>query len=204
MKSDFEPFDWFRLFVGEHPLPYYAEIALKIALVFVVLLVVMRIIGVTGRDRLSPLQQVLVIALGSAAGDVMLYHDVPIGHAVLILVGVSVVAVVVEFATTKSPAVRSAIDSHPVVLVMDGVVLRERLHRHRINERELYAVIRERGGRALSQVQLAVLEITGRISVFLDEHAKPRDEDLLDYLRADARDALAEKGRRPALAPPES
>jgi uncharacterized membrane protein YcaP (DUF421 family) len=187
MQTDFEPFDWFRIFVGEAPLAYYGELAMKILIVFAVLVVVMRILGKTGRDHLSPLQQMLLIALGSSAGDVMLYHDVPLGHAALILLGVSGIAVFVEFLTTKSRVVRDAIDSKPVLLVLDGTVLRERLHAQRINERELHAAIREAGGRAMAQVQLAVLEVTGKISVFLDEETPPAEEDLLDCLRAQAR-----------------
>src|SRR5688572_16230167 len=202
MQTDFKPFDWYRIFVGEVPLPYYAELGLKIVVVFVLLVVVMRILGKTGRDHLSPLQQMLLIALGSAAGDVMLYDHVPFGHAALILLGLSGLAVALEFATTKSSRVRDIVDSRPVVLAIDGRVLRERLHSQRINERELYAAIREHGGRALCQVQLAVLEVTGRISVFLDESVEPATEDLLEYLR---RDALGDTGASAsALAPAES
>ena len=202
MWTDFEPFDWLRIFVGEAPLGYYGELALKVLIVFAVLVVVMRILGKTGRDHLSPLQQMLLIALGSAAGDVMLYHHVPFGHAVLILLGLSGLAVGLEFATTKWASVRDTVDSHPVVLAIDGRVLRDRLHRQRINERELYAAIREHGGRSLAQVQLAVLEVTGKISVFLDESKAPEHEDLLDYLRRDATDDLDASDR--ALAPAES
>ena len=204
MRSDFVPFDWFRIVVGEAPLAYYGELAVKILIVFGVLVVVMRILGKTGRDHLSPLQQMMLIALGSSAGDVMLYHDVPLGHAVLILLGVSGIAVALEYATTKARPVRDAIDSQPVVLAMDGEVWRDRLHAQRINERELHAAIRQNGGRALSQVQLAVLEVTGTISVFLDEGATPAEEDLLDYLREQARADRAGRGGQPALPPSES
>ena len=204
MQTDFRPFDWFRVFVGEHPLPYYAEIALKILVVFALLVVVMRILGKAGRDHLSPLQQMLLIALGSSAGDVMLYHDVPIGHAALILFGISGLVIGLEYATTKWRRARDAVDSRPVVLVLDGEVLRDRLHAQRINERELYSAIREHGGRALAQVQLAVLEVTGKISVFLDEAGPPAAEDLLDYLRREARADAAGRDGAPPLAPADS
>ena len=203
MQTEFEPFDWFRIVVGEAPLAYYGELAIKILIVFVVLVAVMRILGKTGRDHLSPLQQMLLIALGSSAGDVMLYHDVPLGHAVLVLLGVSGIAILLEYTTTKSRRIRDGIDSQPVVLAMDGEVFRERLHSQRINERELHAAIREQGGRAVSQVQLAVLEVTGKISVFLDED-KPAEEDLLDYLREQARADDAGREGPPALSPPAS
>ena len=86
--------------------------------------------------------------------------------------------------------------------MLDGEVFRDRLHQQRINERELYAVIRGEGGRALAQVQLAVLEVTGRISVFLDQDAHVEHEDLLDYLR----DSVRRKPGSgvPALVPPAS
>lgn len=203
MQTEFEPFDWFRILVGEQPIGYYGEVAVKIVVVFVVLVVVMRILGKTGRDHLSPLQQMLLIALGSSAGDVMLYHDVSLGHAALILLGVSGIAVALEYVTTKSRRVRDTIDSRPVVLAIDGRVLRGPLHAQRINERELYAVIREHGGRSMAQVQLAVLEVTGKISVFLDTSCRADSEDLLDYLREEAR-RDGERDPTPALAPASS
>src|SRR5690606_19757737 len=122
METDFLPFEWQRLLLGETPLGYYFEIAFKCVVVFLILLLVLRLLGKRGQQNLSPMQQMLMIALGSAAGDALLYPGVSIGHAGLILVGVTVLTVGMENIAERSRPVRDYLESRPRVLVRDGVV----------------------------------------------------------------------------------
>lgn len=182
METDFQPFDLHRLLLGEQPLPYYGEVVLRILIVFCVLLLVMRLFGKRGQKSLSPMQQMLLIALGSAAGDALLYPSVPLAYAALILVGVTLVTIALETLAEHSRHVRDYMESRPRVLVRDGQVDFDALKKERTTRRELYAELRMKGARSLSQVHCAVLEVTGDISVFLDDSCEPDDEDLLAYV----------------------
>ena len=181
METDFQVFEWQRLFLGEAPLPYYLEIALKCVVVFLILLLVMRLLGKRGQQNLSPMQQMLMIALGSAAGDALLYPGVAIGYAALILIGITALTIGLENIAERARPVRDYLESRPRVLVCDGVVDEEALFKERTTRRELYAELRIKGACSLSQVRYALLEVTGDISVFLHD-GPPKDDDLLDYV----------------------
>src|SRR5690606_3765703 len=93
METDIRVFDWDRLLLGLPPKLYMLEIAFKIVVIFAILMLVMRLMGKRGQRDLSPMQQMLLIALGSAAGDALLYPSVPLAYAALILVGVTLVTI---------------------------------------------------------------------------------------------------------------
>ncbi|MDX1550049.1 MAG: DUF421 domain-containing protein [Lysobacter spongiicola] len=181
METDFRVFEWDRLLVGLPPKLYFLEIGLKAVVVFAILLTVMRLIGKRGQQDLSPMQQMLMIALGSAAGDALLYPTVPLAYAAVILIGITLLNVGLERASGRWRSVRNYVESEPRVLVRNGVVDYEAMAKERTTRRELYAELRMKGARSLEQVHCAVLEVTGDISVFLNER-QPLREDLLDYL----------------------
>lgn len=181
METDFRVFDWDRLLIGLGPPAYLIEIAFKALVVFAMLLLVMRLMGKRGQQNLSPMQQLLMIALGSAAGDALLYPMVPLAHAALILFGITLLTVVMEEIAERSKKARDFIESRPRVLVRDGVVDRDALVKERTTQRELYAELRLKGARSLQQVECAILEVTGDISVFINDQ-QTGDRDLLDYV----------------------
>lgn len=181
MDTDIHPFDWRRLLIGEAPPAYLFEIGLRVLLLFIVLMLVVRILGKRGQQNLSPMQQMLMVALGSAGGDVMLYPQVALAYAVLVLIGVTLLTVGLERYANRSRPVRNFIESEPRILVRDGVIDFDALKKERTTERELYANLRDKGAVALAQVELAILEVTGSISVVLNQ-SKVTDRDLIAYL----------------------
>lgn len=194
METGFTAFEWERLLIGEQPHLYYLEVLFKALVVFCLLLLVMRLLGKRGQKNLSPMQQMLLIALGSAAGDALLYPDVALAYAGVILVGITLLTMWLERATDRSQFVRDRVESCPRVLVRNGVVDEDALGKERTNQRELHAALRCAGARSIEQVELAILEVSGEISVFLCDRPSARD-DLIDYL---LHDAPGDRGLQPA------
>lgn len=181
MDTDIKPLDWARLLFGEAPPLYYVELALRVLMLFVLLLLVVRLLGKREQQSLSPMQQMLMIALGSAAGDVMLYPEIAIGYAALVLIGVTALTIGLENLADAVRPVRDFLESRPTVLVRGSWIDEAALKRERTTRRELYASLRIKGAVALSQVDAAILEVTGDISVVLND-SKPVQRDLVDYL----------------------
>lgn len=181
MDTDFVPFDWQRLLLGLAPPLYPLEIVARVLMMFVVLMLLVRLLGKRGQQNLSPMQQMLMIALGSAAGDVMLYPQISISYAATVLVGVTLLNIVVEITANRVRAMRDFLESEPRILVKDGAIDFDALKKERTTDRELYASLRGSGAVALCQVDLAILEVTGSISVVLND-SKPQQRDLIEYL----------------------
>lgn len=181
MDTDIDPFNWHRILLGLAPPMYLLEIVVRVLMLFAVLVILVRVLGKRQRQNLSPMQQMLMIALGSAAGDVMLYPQLSMAYAVTVLVGVIALTITTEKVANRVRSVRNHLESEPTVLVRDGKIDHEALRKERTTRRELYGSLRGAGAVALSQIDLAVLEVTGSISVLLNE-SKPEGRDLVDYL----------------------
>jgi uncharacterized membrane protein YcaP (DUF421 family) len=186
METEFAVFDWERMLVGLPPKLYILEIGLKILIVYGLLLLVLRLLGKHGQQNLSPMQQLLMIALGSAAGDALLYPTVPIAYAALILLGATGLTLGLEFLSERFRPVRDYVESRPRILVRDGEIDWHALDRERTTRRELFAELRVKGAKSLAQVDYAILEVTGEISVFLNDRS-PRNQDLLDYIEDESK-----------------
>lgn len=181
MDTDIDPLDWHRLLLGEAPPMYLLEIIVRVLMLFAVLVILVRVLGKRGQKDLSPMQQMLMIALGSAAGDVMLYPQLSMAYAATVLVGVTLLTILVEISANRVRAIRNYLESEPRVLVKHGAVDFDALKKERTTQRELFASLRCSGAVALCQVELAVLEVTGSISVVLND-IKPKQRDLIEYL----------------------
>ncbi len=181
MDTDIVPLDWHRLLLGEAPPMYLFEIVVRVLMLFAVLVILVRVLGKRGQKDLSPMQQMLMIALGSAAGVVMLYPQLSMAYAATVLVGVTLLTILVEISANRVRAIRNYLESEPRVLVKHGALDFDALKKERTTERELLASLRCSGAVALCQVELAVLEVTGSISVVLND-TKPKQRDLIEYL----------------------
>jgi uncharacterized membrane protein YcaP (DUF421 family) len=194
MKADFAPFNWHRILIGLQPPLFLLEIVVRCLLVFCLLLLVMRLMGKRGQNNLSPMQQMLMIALGSAAGDVLLYPTVPLVAAAIVLLGITGLTVLLEILTRRSDRMRHVVESRPRVLVRNGVVDHDALRTERTPLGELYSQLRMKGARSVRQVDYAFLETTGEISVFLGDQDAAGPDDLLEHALLEGADAHARSG----------
>ena len=161
------PFDLERMFLGDDfSLLLLGEIMFRTAFMYISALLLVRLIGKRGLGQLSPFEYLVVIAMGSAAGDPMFYPDVPLVHGFLVLAGIVFLQKGLVTMSDRSEAVNHFVESVPTMLVRDGNVLEGPLRGESLARDELYDMLREHGISNTGQVRLAFLEPSGRLSVF--------------------------------------
>ena len=77
-------FSWKELMLGGENWNFLPETILRTLIMFIVILASLRILGKRGVKQLSIFELVVIISLGSAAGDPMLYKDVGILPALIV------------------------------------------------------------------------------------------------------------------------
>lgn len=125
----------------------------------------LRLVGKRELGQLGMPDLVVVLLLANAVQNAMVGTDasVPAG---LVSAGTLLVAnLVVTRARLASPVLGRLIEGVPTVLVRDGVAVTENVRREGIDDEELLSVVREHGLERLADVQLAVLEPDGTVSV---------------------------------------
>jgi uncharacterized membrane protein YcaP (DUF421 family) len=144
--------------------PWWA-IIVRTAVVYVVVLAGLRLTGKRQIGQMAPFDLVLILLIANAVQNAMVGSDTSllgglIAAVVLLLLNLGVARV-----NQAIPMFQKLTEGGPVVLVSDGRVIEAALRHEGIDEVELEEAIREHAVRGLDEVELAVLEVDGSISV---------------------------------------
>jgi uncharacterized membrane protein YcaP (DUF421 family) len=162
-------FDWQRILLNDFPVHFLLEVALRSAVMFITLLIVLKLAGKRGVKQLSIFETVIIISLGSAAGDPMFYHDVGILPAIGVFVMVLLLYRLVTWLTGKSPGFERMMEGETECLIVDGKFAPFKFERESLSRDEFFTELRLRNIEHLGQVRRAYLETTGDVSVYFFE-----------------------------------
>lgn len=160
------PFDLERLFWGEAPPLYYLEILFRIAIIWPWTHLLLRWIGGRSISQLSLAEFLLVIALGSAVGDSIFLPEVPLFHAMLVILVVVLIDKLIDVAIRHSTLAKRVIDGRPIEVLRDGRLLGQGIAVNKISAPEVMELLRQRGVENLGAIARAYIEPSGQISAF--------------------------------------
>ncbi len=141
------------------------EIAIRSAVVYAALLVGLRLTGKRQIGQMAPFDLVVILLIANAVQNAMVGPDTSLLGGLIsagVLLGAN--AVVARF-RDRIPGLRQAIEGNPAVLIADGQLVARTISREGVDLGELEQAIREHGIEKLEDVQMAVLEVDGTISI---------------------------------------
>jgi len=154
------------LWLGENDWPFLLEIMVRSVIMFVVVVVCMRILGKRGVMQLSVFELVMLLILGSAAGDPMLYKEVGILPATVVFIMVVALYRIVIFFLAQSRKFEVLIKGRPQYLIKEGIICIKEFRKEPLAFDEFYAELRMQNVSHLGQIRYAVIETSGEISLF--------------------------------------
>lgn len=169
-----EIFEWNRLFFNELPEVFLLEVIFRSAVMFTILLLTLKLAGKRGVKQLSIFETVIIIALGSAAGDPMFYEDVGIVPAAIVFLVIIILYRSVTWLTGKSKKFEEFIEGKTECLINDGKFSISSFKKETLAQDEFFSELRVKSIEHLGQVKHAFIEPSGEISVFYypDENVK--------------------------------
>lgn len=167
-------FDWKQFLLGTEDWSFLPEAALRTLVMFIVIVIGLRLLGKRGIKQLSVFELVAIIGLGSAAGDPMFYKDVGILPAILVFVVVITLYTIVVYFVGKNKGFESLVEGKPVCLIQEGAFSIKNFKKEALGEDEFFAELRMQGVSQLGQIEEAIVESSGNISIFYypDEEVK--------------------------------
>ena len=168
-------FDWDRILFNEAPGTFLLEIVFRTIIMFLALLIVLKLAGKRGVKQLSVFEMVIIISLGSAAGDPMFYEDVGIIHALVVFVIILLLYRFITWLTGKNHLIERFFEGKTECLIDEGRFSIEKFARESLAQDEFFTELRLKNVEHLGQVRKAYLETSGDISVFFyaDDDVKP-------------------------------
>lgn len=167
------PFDLQRMIFGTHPPLFYFEIAVRVVIIWLWTVVLLRWVGGRSISQMSVVEFLLVIALGSAVGDAMFYPDVPLLHAMLVILLVVLADKAIDYAIRKWSRAKRIVDGKPIEVLRDGHLRQAGMDAQGVGATEVKELLRLKGVRNLGQVERAFMEPSGSLSVFPVSDPRP-------------------------------
>ena len=143
------------------------------SLVFFALLVFTRILGKTQVGQLTFYEYISGITIGSIAGSVVSADPDKVWSHFYDMSLFFVLTYLVSLITIKSRPLRKMIEGSPTIVIENGRILAESMHNMRYDLDELNGQLREKGIFDLSEVQYAIIETSGNLSVIKKSDYQP-------------------------------
>lgn len=144
------------------------DTVIRSASVYVVLLVLFRLAGKRALAQITTFDLVLLLIVSEAIQNALVVDDHSVTNAVVVVVMLIGADMGLALLTQRYKWLEKLVDDVPLVLVVDGRPIPERLERARVSESDILDAARQsRGVGSMSQIRYAILERTGGISIIL-------------------------------------
>ncbi|OLN22171.1 hypothetical protein BTO30_10480 [Domibacillus antri] len=163
-------------------MPEWLEIILRGLLLLMVLFLITKWLGKKQLSQLSFFEYVTGITIGSIGAEVVTGLERNIMHGILGIVVFTAVPFLAGLISLKSKKFRDIIEGKGVIFIKDGKVMEDNLKKERYTTDDLLALLRQKDVFQVADVEFAVLEETGELSVLLKKENQaltPKDLNML-------------------------
>jgi uncharacterized membrane protein YcaP (DUF421 family) len=143
----------------------YIRIIFSSVAVYFFIILAIRLFGKKELAQLSVYDLVFILLISNAVQDAMVGPDSTLTGGLVAAASLFVVNFILKKLQFRFPKFGKAIQGEAIMLVFEGEILSSNMNNAGITEDELMEVIREHGVASVSEVDLAVLEVDGNISV---------------------------------------
>ncbi|POP45890.1 DUF421 domain-containing protein [Superficieibacter electus] len=168
-------FDLQRMALDKVPLEFLGEVALRSLYTFVLVFLFLKITGRRGVRQMSLFEVLIILTLGSAAGDVAFYDDVPMLPVLMVFITLALLYRLVMWLMSHSEKLEDLLEGRPVIFIEEGQLAWEKVNAANLTEFEFFMELRISSVEQLGQIKLAIMETNGQISVYYypDDEVKP-------------------------------
>lgn len=141
------------------------EMLLRTTLSFFALLILARILGKKQLGQLTFFHYITGITFGSIASEIASQEETPFLDGLISLIWWTILTLLMSVITIKSKKARVLIDDKPTIVMQNGLVLEAGLKKSRLHLDELAMMLREQSIFSFTEVDYAILETNGSLSV---------------------------------------
>ncbi|HHX84659.1 MAG TPA: DUF421 domain-containing protein, partial [Actinomycetales bacterium] len=135
---------------------------------FLALVLILRVSGPRTMAKMTPLDFIVAVTIGSAFGRTLTATDVPVAQTIVVVA--TLVGLQWAFAAVRarSRRARALLDNPPVLLYYRGELQDRALRSHRLLEEDVHTAARQAGKGSLAGVAAVILQQDGTLGVIGD------------------------------------
>ncbi|MCI8595749.1 MAG: DUF421 domain-containing protein [Clostridia bacterium] len=151
----------------------YLEIILRTLFTIIVLLILTKIDGAKQISQLSFFDYVIGITAGSVAAVMCVEPDLPLWASAISLAMFMLSGALFSFLSQKSILCRRFLEGNPIFVIAKGEILYKGLKKARFSVNDLMRELRSQGYFDITEINYAILETNGNVSVMPKALARP-------------------------------
>ena len=161
-------------------------ILIRTLLIYLFLMLVMRLMGKRQLGELQVSELISTLVLSEVAATPIVDPNIPLFYALLPIGVIFSIEVILPELFFLFPTLRKWIEGSPCFLIQNGKICQKELRRNRITPTEFLASLRSGGIADPADVDYAILETSGTISIFRHVAEEPPTASLLHLEASDS------------------
>lgn len=152
--------------------------SLRAVVMFLFLLILVKLMGQREVSKFGLIDFIVGVIMGSAVAGTLDNSDTDLKGPMIAIATLAGLQILISIIGLKSLHIKRVLEEEPIILVQNGMLLESTLEKTRINLDDLLSQLRQKGFFYLEQVEFAVLEPNGSISVLpksQDRFVTPKD-----------------------------
>lgn len=162
-----------RILIGEVPFHFYLEVIFRIAFIYLILMVSMRLMGKRMSTQLSRNEMAAVASLAAAVGVPLMNPERGLLPAVAIAVVIITYQILIAKKASVNKKFESATQDEYNTIVKDGILNTDAMLLTRISRDRVFAQLRSEGISHLGMVKRLYFEAAGSFSILSASEPKP-------------------------------
>lgn len=147
-------------------------LVVRTLILYGVVIIAMRIMGKRQLGELQPSELVVAIMISDLASVPMQTIDTPLLSGILPVLTLVVAEVMLSYLSLKSKRIRTFLSGEPSIIIYNGHINEKELARQRFNIDDLLEELRANNCHDVSDVEVAVIETSGKLSVIPKDRAR--------------------------------
>lgn len=158
----------------------YLQVAGRAVAVYLFIILAIRLFGKKELTQLSVVDLVFILLISNAVQNAMVGPDTTLTGGLMAAAALFLTNYILKLTIYRSRSWSKFIQGEPVMLIYKGKLKEENLRKVHLSRTELEVAAREHGLQDLNEVDLAVLEVDGNISIhtqdFKNQHQTHRSK----------------------------
>jgi len=154
-------------------MPVFVMVILRSIIGFFLLLVFVKLIGKQQMEHITYFDYIVGITIGSIASTLSVQVNENAWSTVAGMAVWTLLAVLLAFIGVKNAAMRKIIEGIPEIVIQNGKVQIDVLRKNKVSFEDLMSMLRVKGVFQVDDVEFAVFEPNGKLSVLLKSQKQP-------------------------------
>ncbi|WP_080874961.1 YetF domain-containing protein [Oceanobacillus timonensis] len=143
------------------------------------LFVITKILGKTQISQITPFDFISALLLGELVGNALFDPNAGIPEIAFVVVLYGLLLYVIEIVSQKYKRTRHMLEGSPTIVIHRGKLIRDMMKKTKLDINQLQHLLREKDVFSISEVEFAVLEANGTVSVLKKtDYQTPTRKDL--------------------------